>query len=131
MTVYIFHDTVINNEKWFNYGSMKNREDGLWLRFYSDKTKKWEEELRYKYPAVVGEQYSDSLDLVKVIAINEKVTVPAGTFNCYVYRMPLFEDNYMDFYLCPGVGHIKTISYENMNGHEIYEYQILQSYSLK
>jgi len=133
MTTMVFKDTIINNERWFDFGCllMINREDGLWLRYYDDKTNKWEEELRYKYPAVAGEQYSDSLDLVKVIAINEKVTVPAGTFNCYVYRIPLFEDNYMDYYLCPGVGNIKTVSYENWNGHEIYEYQILQSYSLK
>lgn len=134
MTAMIFKDTIINNERWFNYGGcllMINREDGLWLRFYDDITNKWIEELRYKYPAVAGEQYSDSLDFVKVLSVNERITVPAGTFNCYVYRIPLFEDNYMDFYLCPGIGGIKTVSYENWNGHEIYEYQVLQSYSLK
>jgi hypothetical protein len=65
------------------------------------------ESLLFKYPATLNEVYLsyDSVK-VKVISINENVTVPAGTFSCYHYQTN--ENGYLsDNYISPGVGMIK------------------------
>jgi len=93
-TMKIVQDTLIRNEKWFTTGNgsyMTNRTGGTWL--YDANTSM---QLYLKYPAQVDDSYrviqGDSVNsydtmLVKMLSINQSVTVPAGTFSCMTYQI--------------------------------------------
>lgn len=136
-TYQIMMDTILNNEKWYGYGCtlMKNNESGLWGIICDDTTANGNPYLFYKYPAVAGQEYEYSDILVKVISINEEVTVPAGKFICYHYRFPLYKEEnlevYMDYYLSPGVGMVKIEEYTRSYGYLSCDSQVLISYDIK
>lgn len=95
------------------------------------------------FPAMVGDlwkQYSSDNYIYECVSINEQVTVPAGTFNCYVYEGTRISDGKLVFiyYYAPNIGLIgyKLYRGESYQGYEIpLEYQCywsqkLLSYSL-
>lgn len=70
-------------------------------------------ELTLPYPAEKGQKYvSDETDY-EVIAVNEEITVPAGTFLTTVYEMTnIYSDDPADkdrqrYYMAPGVGLVR------------------------
>jgi hypothetical protein len=100
-----------------------NRSSGYWLTFfYSDgATTQIVTSLMAKYPASVGDSYSriyppplqNGSAEVEVISTGTQVTVPAGTFSCYVYRVYLPATNRLSFdsYYALGVGLVKMSFY--------------------
>lgn len=117
------------------YGDV-DEDDGE-ISFYS------EPHLIALFPAEVGDlwkQYSNSPYIYECVAINEQVTVPAGTFNCYVYEGARISDGELVFiyYYALNIGLIGYKRYrgESYEGYEIpIEYQCfwerkLLSYSL-
>ncbi|MES2767076.1 MAG: hypothetical protein V4642_14470 [Bacteroidota bacterium] len=84
----------------------QNRNDGAWYRSYLDSA-----EIFYKYPAQPNTSYTALGHTMNLISTAEKVTVPAGTYTCYHYRMvivngPVFTN---DYYLAPNVGIVKKV----------------------
>ena len=70
--------------------------------------------LFYKYPGTVNEEFASFRDTIKIIAINERVSTPAGTFNCIVYQQwtNYFNGNnpkniLLTTYVAPGIGKVK------------------------
>ena len=118
-----------------SYGSV-DEDDGE-ISFYS------EPYLIALFPAMVGDlwkQYSSDNYIYECVEINEQVTVPAGTFNCYVYEGTRISDGELVhiYYYAPNIGLIgyKLYRGESYQGYEIpLEYQCywrqkLLSYSL-
>jgi len=119
-SIWISGDTIVGSENWFkqysgqdssNYIFTKNKQDGFHYYHQNVGT----DDLVYKYPAVVGDNYVASyyIDSITVQNIDTNITVPAGQFSCYEYHI-----NEMGFYIylsyfSPGTGKIKTISYTN------------------
>ncbi len=136
-TYQIMMDTILNNEKWYGYGCtlLQNNESGLWAILIDDSSTNRNPTLFYKYPALAGQEYEYTDIKVKVISINEEVTVPAGKFICYHYRFPLYKEEYlevyMDYYLSPGVGMVKVEEYDWYNGYLHCDGQVLVSYDIK
>ncbi|MFH2048068.1 MAG: hypothetical protein ABIJ12_01365 [bacterium] len=121
-------DTIISNVKWYSmyfyddnslekYALLKNRVDGLWRRFYDESNAPFKsEELFLKYPANVDDYYLIENDtiMVTVISTDTTITVPGGTFNCYLYRFTYeLINSYIisDLYFAPEIGWIKTDNY--------------------
>ena len=126
-TLKVARDTLIKGEKWFivNHTSehsfvliLQNKSDGLHMVDYYNTP-----HIFLKYKAIPGEVFTPrkEKDSVKVISINEKVVVPAGTFECYIYGSPQTDINTKEDHFCmaPGIGCIKTmvwtILYELVN----------------
>jgi len=75
-----------------------------------------------KYPATVGDLYSQAFpppiqnvsQRVEVLDTDSVITVPAGTFTCYVYRITLLSDGrrIYDAFYSVGTGLIKSHFYE-------------------
>jgi hypothetical protein len=92
-TLTVGRDTTIQGETWYSQGDgtyMSNRTGGLW-QYNAD----YGRQLYFKYPAQVNDTYSmisgDAVNgfdtaSVKVISINQSITVPAGTFSCISYQ---------------------------------------------
>ena len=91
-TTTVLSDTVINNWLWYLVddpasglsGIWTNKYDGAWS-YFPDSTPS--EALALRYPATAGQSYAYYDLTVTVESINTSVTVPAGTFSCYYYRM--------------------------------------------
>ena len=119
--------TILQNEKWFvlDYDNelqsvCKNKSDGFWFADYNTESKIYTPELVYKYPASTGNQYETNSGIkVKVVSINEKITVPFGTFDCYHYEIDYGDDMVTDEYFAPNVGLIKLVSYAVEAGQKI------------
>jgi hypothetical protein len=143
----IAKDTIINNVKYFVLEKL----------FSSDKSFCYNDSLGYfqsskdynvniKYPVQVGEVFymNPFSDTVKVVSINQKITVPAGTFECIHYQsfdtFSRTDDNgvvigkylaKVDFYYSVGVGmvltNISTLTKDSTTLHfkkELIEYTI-------
>lgn len=93
-TTLVIGDSIIEDSTWYlisdstTFGDSSlwtNMDDGLWA--WSDTTTP-NAYLALKYPATAGESYTlfDPVT-VTVESTNASVTVPAGTFECYYYRM--------------------------------------------
>jgi hypothetical protein len=120
----ITKDTIINNVKYFVLEKLFSPGKSF---CYSDSSGYFQSSKDYnvkiKYPVQVGEVFymSPYHDTVKVISVNQKITVPAGTFECIHYQsfdtIPKREDNgvirekylaKVDFYYSVGVGMVLT-----------------------
>jgi hypothetical protein len=129
-------DTLIQNEIWYilTYDTnivtiCRNKSDGWWFVAESNGSSV----INWKYPAKVNDEYMtyDST-LVKITSINEQITVPAGTFNCYHYYMIHYKEGYTcDEYLSPGVGLIKHVVYYDTTASLVNETTELFSNNLK
>jgi hypothetical protein len=121
---------VINNKKWFWYGRilMTNKESGLYSIINGS------EYLFYKYPAKTGDTYkipsiTDTLNM-EIIAINEQLTVKAGTFYTYHYRyilqlLPISVDEW----LAPNIGLVRRDVKSLDNGNYITDVNNPEPYS--
>jgi hypothetical protein len=113
----VVKDTTINNEKWtvlsyddsvFSY--VKNKADGLYFNTKNKTTGIWSSALYYKYKATVGETYTNSDNVkIDVVSINDTISVPAGIFVCYKYRLKYSESLTTLEYCSPNIGLIKLI----------------------
>jgi hypothetical protein len=114
----VVKDTTINNEKWtvlsyddsvFSY--VKNKADGLYFNTKNKTTGIWSSALYYKYKATVGETYTNSDNVkIDVVSINDTISVPAGIFVCYKYRLKYSESLTTLEYCSPNIGLIKLIA---------------------
>ncbi len=99
----IVGETMINGEKWFLLRStdyvdqlITARQDGIYV-YYSDINAAV---LRYKYPDVMGEQYTSGYEewtgeldtlitfSMTVDSLKESISVPGGKYQCYKYHAP-------------------------------------------
>ena len=115
-------DTLINGKKYFNLSTSVlrwNNTVGFWMTTPSDSL------LLYKYPANVGDEYSNTL---KVICKDSSIVIPKGTFKCYGYSGTVAID-----YVSPGIGLIKEEWFKNkFDGVKyLYQKQELLNYQLK
>ncbi len=68
----------------------------------------------FRYPVGAGETYQldDDLTEIQVVAVDARVTVPAGEFECILYQERLADtpdDEYMgSWWVCPGVGVVRS-----------------------
>ncbi len=119
-TTLVIGDSIINDSTWYlisdstTFGDSSlwtNMDDGLWS--WSDTTTP-NAYLALKYPATAGESYPlfDPVT-VTVESTNASVTVPAGTFECYYYRMhvPIY-GTIGRVWAAPNVGVVKGQLYE-------------------
>ena len=144
ITFHIQRDTIINYQKWYeiaidsmSYVYYQNKSTGLWaynIYNFGDDNPSC---LLYKYPAKTNEEYVVERDTIKVISIGQKVEVPAGNFNCYVYHMSgiggMGSLYYYEHFISPNTGLIKQIVYEKKenNVNDTISVQELTSYTLK
>jgi len=136
----VLKDTLINSEQWFilTYDTVirticRNTSQGWWYIFNGKSLSIGKPDLYWKYPTHVNDQYltADS-SLVTVVSINEIVTVPAGSFQCYHYHMIHYKESYeCEEYLAPGFGLVKHTVYVPGSGNsKISEVTELLSYVL-
>ncbi len=118
-------DTIYDGQPWFilTYDTAihticKNQTGGWWFLYSAAAGAPGVPALYYKYPAQVNDQYfTIDSSLVKVVSINEKVTVAAGTFTCYHYHMIHYRESYeCEEYFAPGTGFIKHVIYVTGSG---------------
>ncbi|MBD3333643.1 hypothetical protein GF356_12405 [candidate division GN15 bacterium] len=109
-----------------------NQPDGLWYfdsAFYNPPGTKY---LALKYPATAGDSYPLLDFTVHVESTNELITVPAGEFECYHYRIAaIFDITVGEVWACPNIGIIKADEY-TLDGFSVYltSRMELLSYSL-
>lgn len=113
----IIGDTIISDSVWMviedttsaDHDYAVNRDEGVW--YWSD-TLTPPEALALKYPATVGESYPYYEATVYVESINASVTVPAGTFSCYYYRVdaPII-GTLAKIWCAPNIGIVKAEEY--------------------
>jgi len=119
-TINILRDTTIQSEKWFiGYGTMSNRSDGLYDFQLGSSN---EISLRYKFPATVNYTYMYRGSESKVLSISDSVSVQAGNYICYHYRVGIDSVSYTDWYLSPNVGLVKKDSYNPLPSGRVYKY---------
>ncbi len=127
--LWVEKDTLIQGESWYKIlaDSMfsyyyKNLDDGLWALDMQDFIYYKPSNLIYKYPAKVNDEYYIEHEKYKIISIDQKVEVPAGTFSCYVYQNDYsnFDGHHYfnEVYLSQGTGIIKSITYDNKENNE-------------
>jgi hypothetical protein len=115
-------DTIVGGETWYQIsgawsgGSMfyTNRSDGLWIM--SNSTSGLFQELFFKYPVSAGDSWNFGGDQIFLQSADTLITVPAGTFHCYEYRLSMSDY----YYFCPGVGIIAEDSYSSTNSGRLY-----------
>jgi hypothetical protein len=99
-------DTVVEGQTWYrlfdNSYFYTNKSDGLWL-LWSNSTA-MSELLLWKYPVSAGDNWPNYPYQVTAESTNVSITVPNGTYTCYLYRMTYNSQPAEDDYLCPGVG---------------------------
>lgn len=113
----VIADTIISDSVWMviedttstDHECAVNREDGVWN--WSD-TLNPPEALALKFPAITGESYPYYEATVYVESINASITVPAGTFSCYYYRVdaPVI-GTLAKIWCAPNIGIIKAEEY--------------------
>ncbi len=109
-----------------------NQSDGLWAwdsAFYDPPGTKY---LTLKYPATAGDTYPLQDFTVHVDATSETVTVPAGQFECYHYRVTaIFNITVGEIWAHPNLGIVKAEEY-TLEGFTVYlaNRMELLSYSL-
>ncbi|MGA2298428.1 MAG: hypothetical protein ABSG15_12855, partial [FCB group bacterium] len=109
-------DSIIGKELFYRMNSwadstvylyMTSRQNGIFgnsVNTYTGLLDSIEE--MFKYPANAGDIYISDNGIITVSSINEIVTVPAGTFSCYLYDIKIADEEVI-FYISPGSGFIK------------------------
>jgi hypothetical protein len=118
-TTYIIRDTLIRGEDWFvdNHRTYyANRDDGLYILSGGMPT------LAFKFPTSINDSFPSPYTLplhtyetyrLVVHSLSEPVTVPAGTYNCVVYRSlvePIYPSGFADYHYCPNVGMVQFLA---------------------
>ena len=133
-TVKIIGDTTINGELW--YWSYSRFHDGISTSLakvsssgylvYDSQVLINSGVLRYKYPGSVGETYLVKMQFIdslysysrQIMSVNANVTVPSGTYSCYLYynarlRLTDFAEVLeAEYYICPGMGIVRQNFYK-------------------
>jgi len=125
-------DSVIDIGRWYRVTGFPgmpptyyaNRGNGFWQTFIHVDIlgNVLVTDLIAKFPATIGDTYSrifppplqtGSTD-AEVMATDSTITVPAGTFKCYVYRVTLSSDSRLSFdaFYAPGIGSVKINYYD-------------------
>ena len=127
-SAWVSEDTVISGQRYFLVSDQqknsvgipvtqivsylaRNSSSGYSLRFGSN------EQILYDYPSHIGD--------TSIVASNEVVTVPTGTYHCIVYqiRAGTYEINGVNHYIigkhyiCPNIGMIKAEVLNPQNGY--------------
>jgi len=122
----IIGDTTTESIKWFYfdknalYFTVLNDGYHTYDRYKPDSLRN---NLVYKYPCLVGDKYS----YWEVTKIDTQITVPAGSINSilYSYRLKTSDSfEYVDVFISPGVGIIKTIDYGFIPNHPIFKWKV-------
>jgi hypothetical protein len=116
-------DTIVGGETWYHLstaGAMfyTNRSDGLWVMW--NNTSGLNQELLFKYPVSAGDNWNYGADLVFVQSTDTLITVMAGTYHCYEYRVFYNSNPLCDYYCCPGVGFIAEDYFSSTNSGRLY-----------
>lgn len=125
---------VTNSERWYFPGrpyeklAFANLAGGCYYRAFSSAVPT-PSFLFYKYPATLNETYKapqglvsgshvwivDTLKIMTVLSTDTTITVPAGTFRCYLYRYAWVNGIfYSEEFLSPGVGWVRVVSYTKL-----------------
>ena len=118
----IVKDTTIMNAIWYSFNYLPNglwftnKTDGYWS-FVKKGTGNITEDnslIVFKYPTVAGDIYGNFDTPTEVIATDEEITVPAGTFKLiHVKTNYQSSNNYLlnsfETYIAPKIGVIKEI----------------------
>ncbi len=129
--ILITGDTVIQGQQcYLGYETYFNRSDGLYC-FTGDSGSPFA--LLYKYPAKVGDSYSEGNRTITVVSVNDTITVPAGTFVCYHYEVLAPYADTEERYLAPKIGLVMVESYHPLSGGRKYKAfsQELTSYTVR
>lgn len=131
-SIVLIADTTLNEQRWFyreyhgHHLAYRNTGSGVQVRLVSEHTSPQTQTL-YKYPARIGDRFNypevyfsgDSawIDpehmLARVVSVDTLITVPAGTFRCYQYRLTDRELNigWRDEFISPQYGWIMKARY--------------------
>ena len=142
----IVKDTTIMNSIWYSYNYLPNgfwvtnKTDGYWS-FVKKGTGNIAEDtstIVFKYPTNVGDVYGNVDIPTEVIATNEEITVPAGTFKViHITTNYQSLNNYLlnsfETYIAPKIGVIKEMQIgKKPNGNTFVAFKReLESYTLK
>ena len=142
----IVKDTTITNSIWYSYNYLPNgvwftnKTDGYWsfVKKGTGNIVKDTSTIVFKYPTNVGDVYGN-VDIPKeVIATNEEITVPAGTFKViHITTNYQSLNNYLlnsfETYIAPKIGVIKEMQIgKKPNGNTFVAFKReLESYTLK
>ena len=100
-----------NSSSYQTFSYLANKSDGLWE--LEDNSFPFSYNLLFKYPAVVGDQYSQGAFIVTVRAIDTLVATADSSFFCYQYHFePVNVQNYLsnsDIFYAPNIGYVKGI----------------------
>ena len=130
-TFFVNQDTTIAGERWFAIAGAKillaNRDDGLWIRYGFQDTLDLQEPAMYaKYPTTVGQSWQSGISLsatVTVVSVDTSVTVPKGTYSCYLYEWVRDSGTRIDrYFMAPKAGWIKTEFHRFTEGGSQYLY---------
>lgn len=126
-------DTLIDGQVWAMWeltlndtvlGSapVRNTKEGYWFG----------SALQIKYPASEGDTYQwvsgspespgDTVD-VTVVETNLSVSVPAGSFTCYIYRDHVGDRVSCDKYLSPNLGYIKWETFKQTSHDSLFVFE--------
>jgi hypothetical protein len=111
------NEMMVNNQQWYTIykkidsiitlrSQYINKSDGVYYSQDSGKTT----QLLYKYPVAVNEIIIVNGDTTKIIATQQEVVVPSGTFKCIVYQKRYYKTliwQYENTYVAPNYGKIK------------------------
>jgi hypothetical protein len=130
-STWISGDSTVGSETWFKqyHDSITcflilNKSNGL----HQISRLTGNDELIYKYPAVIGDEYGTSDGLMTVQNLSAYEEVPAGRFSCYEYKNTQLDNIYFMTYCSPGTGVIKLVLY---SGTDILFMDELMSYHLE
>jgi len=136
----IVSDEVVNDIKWYNLAlnsqivmQLRNANDGMHVLYTDSNSVNRKDVLFYKYPVTELTEYDADGNFVKIVSLDKKVTVPAGTFSCYYYNVVYAVDSskYEEYY-APGVGVVKLVEYKDSLGfRKPITTTELESYNLK
>jgi len=135
-------DTVIDDWTWFVMGDEQgqpadtaystNRPDGLWTWSSPTADPPGDKQLALKHPANTGDSYPLQDFTVTVMSTSEALTVPAGTFSCYRYKVTaLLGIKVGEIWAAPNVGIVRADVY-GLSGFQVYlqTRMVLVSYML-
>jgi hypothetical protein len=115
-TITICCDTIVDGNRYYKYSGYSNiwyfnTDEGLWTIQYNPIHGFGGQQLFYKYPCKSGDNYNR----IKVMSVDTTIVVPLGKIKCILYRYPIDQIDstleYIDTFLSPGIGQIKSISY--------------------
>ena len=127
-SVVISKDSLISNKRYFLYNILFSINTDTGLVSIDGQTKNY----YYKYPVLLGETFHSILAVdFYVSCLDTIIQVPAGTFHCLRYEAFYGDVRIESFFLSPGTGEIKLITYQSAfsqkNDQRVYLIHVLES----